>query len=79
MNISLQTALLIPSGAAILVYVFGSAAGIRLLRGTGWKRVLPWISFAISVAILPFVGVLLAASIVFMGLSLLYTKLSKRD
>ncbi len=75
----LQTALLIPSGAAILVYVFGSAAGIRLLGGKGWKRVLPWISFAISVAILPFVGVLLAASIVFMGLSLLYTKLSKRD
>jgi hypothetical protein len=30
-NVELQTALLIPSGAAIVVYIIGSAAGIKLL------------------------------------------------
>jgi len=79
LNISLQTALLIPSGAAILVYVLGSAAGIKLLKESGLKRLLPWISFTISIVILPFVGVLLSASIVMIVLSLLYSKLAKRD
>jgi amino acid efflux transporter len=75
---TLQTALLIPSGAAILVYVLGSAAGIKLLKMKGLKRLLPWFSFIISLAILPFVGVLLSASFAVMGLSLLYMQLSKR-
>ncbi len=77
-NIDLQTALLIPSGAAILVYVLGSAAGIRLLKGRGLKKLLPWISFIISVVILPFVGVLLSASVVVIALSLLYGEIRKR-
>lgn len=79
LNIDLETALLIPSGAAILVYVFGSAAGIRLLKMKGLRRLLPWFSFLISVVILPFVGVLLAVSLVMMGLSLLYAKLTNRN
>src|SRR3989449_9265398 len=41
LNIDLQTALLIPSGAAILVYVIGSASGIRLLKGSR-LRLYPW-------------------------------------
>jgi amino acid efflux transporter len=52
----LQTALLIPSGAAILVYVIGTAAGLRLLRGTGAGRAMPWASLVLSVAVFPFVG-----------------------
>ena len=66
-DVDLQTALLLPSGAAILVYIIGSGAGIRLLKIRGPKRTLPWISLAISVAILPFVGILALASLL-MGL-----------
>ena len=55
-NVNLQTALLIPSGAAILVYVIGSASGVKLLPVHGAARALPWISLVISVAVLPFVG-----------------------
>jgi len=62
LNIDLQTALLIPSGAAILVYVIGSAAGIRLLKGSP-LRLYPWISLAVSLVMLPFVGVVLVISI----------------
>ncbi len=61
--VDLQTALLIPSGAAVVVYVIGSAAGIRLLRDRGWRRSLPWISLGMSVAVLPFVGSLAWAAI----------------
>jgi amino acid efflux transporter len=55
-DVDLKTALLIPSGAAILIYVIGSAAGIKLLKDRGARRVLPWLSLVISVAVLPFVG-----------------------
>ena len=61
LNIDLQTALLIPSGAAILVYVIGSASGIRLLKGRK-ARLYPWISLGISVVMLPFVGIVLVIS-----------------
>ncbi|MBI3110607.1 MAG: amino acid permease [Ignavibacteriales bacterium] len=64
-DVDLQTALLIPSGSAVLVYIIGSAAGIKLLKDKGWKRALPWISLALSVVLLPFVGVLALASVVF--------------
>ncbi|MEX2117525.1 MAG: amino acid permease [Bacteroidota bacterium] len=63
-DVNLQTALLIPSGSAVLVYIIGSAAGIRLLGDKGWRRSLPWISLILSVALLPFVGVLAFASII---------------
>ena len=62
LNIDLQTALLIPSGAAILVYVIGSASGIRLLKGSN-GRLFPWISLGISLAMAPFVGPVLAVSL----------------
>jgi amino acid efflux transporter len=70
-NVNLETALLIPSGAAILVYVIGSAAGVRMIgvtQGeTGTNRIkkriiLPLISFSISMVVLPFVGWFLAVS-----------------
>jgi amino acid efflux transporter len=67
LDVNLQSALLIPSGAAILIYIVGSGAGIRLLNERGPKRVLPWISLAISIAVLPFVGILALASVL-MGL-----------
>ena len=60
LDVNLETALLIPSGAAILVYIIGSAAGIRLLRGS----ILPWLSLAVSLVALPFVGGYVAAAIV---------------
>jgi len=63
LDVDLDTALLIPSGAAILVYVVGSAAGIRLLRGTLAGALLPWTSLLVSLAILPFVGRLALAAI----------------
>lgn len=62
-DVDLQTALLIPSGSAVLVYIIGSAAGIRLLGNRGWKRVMPWISLILSVVLLPFVGLLAIWSI----------------
>jgi len=61
LNIDLQTALLIPSGAAILVYLIGSASGIRLLKGSK-MRLYPWVSLAISLIMLPFVGPVLIVS-----------------
>ena len=62
LDIDLKTALLIPSGAAILVYVIGSASGIRLLKGSR-LRLYPWISLAVSLVMLPFVGVVLVVSV----------------
>ncbi|HEX9614951.1 MAG TPA: amino acid permease [Bacteroidota bacterium] len=62
-DVNLQTALLIPSGSAVLVYIIGSASGIRLLKEQGWKRWLPWISLILSLVLLPFVGPLAIASI----------------
>src|SRR2546428_10407556 len=54
LSIDLQTALLIPSGAAILVYVIGSASGIKLLKG-GRAKLLPWNSIGVSDILLRFV------------------------
>ncbi len=56
-QVDLQTALLIPSAAAILVYIVGSAAGVRLLGGRGRQRLFPWISLILSIVLLPFVGI----------------------
>lgn len=63
LQVNLQTALLIPSGAAILVYIIGSAAGVRLLADRGWRRVFPWISLILSVVLMPFVGLAALGSI----------------
>ncbi|MDA4129482.1 MAG: amino acid permease [Thaumarchaeota archaeon] len=78
LNVDLETALLIPSGAAIVVYVIGSGAGIKLLKERGAKRLLPVISLIISLVILPFVGVLLSASLAVAGIAYAYAKYSKR-
>ena len=77
-DVDLKTALLIPSGAAILVYVIGSAAGIKLLGGRGIKRALPWISLAISVAVLPFVGPLAFVGVGVGAASILYGLVFRR-
>jgi amino acid efflux transporter len=75
LNIDLQTALLIPSGAAILVYVIGSASGIRLLKG-GRARLYPWISLAVSLVMLPFVGLVLVVSVLVALFGLYYRRIS---
>jgi amino acid efflux transporter len=55
-NVPLETELLIPSGAAIFVYIIGSSSGIKLLKIKGAKKLFPWISLAISIIMLAFVG-----------------------
>ena len=83
-DVNLETALLVPSGAAILVYIIGSAAGIKILGQlrTGLKKrklaVLPIISLAISLIVLPFIGWLLSFSIIVSIAALIYVELSKR-
>jgi len=74
-DVDLQTALLIPSGSAVLVYIIGSAAGVRLLGNRGWRRTLPWISLTLSVALLPFVGMLALASIITGVVGFVYVQL----
>src|SRR5438094_7803664 len=71
-NATLETALLIPSGAAILVYVVGSASGIKLFHVKGWGGLLPWISLGVSLIMLPFVGMFLLISIAVAIAGLLY-------
>ncbi|HYY48210.1 MAG TPA: amino acid permease [Thermoplasmata archaeon] len=74
LNIDFVTAFLMASGAAILVYVIGSVAGIRLLRERGMRRPLPWISLVVSLSLLPFIGILLAASVAIAGAGLLASR-----
>jgi amino acid efflux transporter len=71
LNVDFVSAFLMASGAAILTYVIGSVAGIRLLKERGMRRLLPWISLTVSVALLPFIGTLLAASVAIGGVGLL--------
>jgi amino acid efflux transporter len=76
-DVNLQTALLIPSGAAVLIYIIGSSAGIKLLKEQSAKRALPWISLMMSVAVLPFVGVLALASVLIGLLAFVYIRARK--
>src|SRR5467141_4044800 len=71
LDVDFVSAFLMASGAAVLTYVIGSAAGIRLLKERGWQRALPWISLAVSVVLLPFIGPLLLASVAIAGAGLL--------
>jgi len=71
LKVDFVSAFLMASGAAILTYVIGSIAGIRLLQDRGMRRALPWISLGVSVALLPFIGTLLAASVAIAGVGLL--------
>lgn len=77
-DVDLQTALLIPSGAAVLIYVVGSAAGTKLLKMQGVRKSLPWISLVISVAVLPFVGPLALVALLTSGAALVYSMAGKR-
>src|SRR3989475_781126 len=70
-DVDFVTAFLLASGAAVLTYVIGSVAGIRLLKERGMRRALPRISLPASVRLLPFLGVLLAASVAIAGVGLL--------
>ena len=72
LHVDLQSAFLVTSGAAILTYVVGSAAGIKLLRAKGAKRALPWVSLVVSLVILPFIGRLLVVSAVVAAAGLVY-------
>jgi len=58
--VDLTTALLVASGAAIVLYIIGCAAGVRLRPTVGSSarplRWLPAISLAISLVVLPFIG-----------------------
>ena len=79
-GVDVQTAFLATSGAAVLTYVVGSAAGARLLKEGGARRALPWASLVVSFVILPFIGTALAASIPVAVLGFLYGRLrSRRD
>ena len=62
-GVDIQSAFLATSGAAVLTYVAGSAAGIKLLGAGGIRRALPWASLLVSLAILPFIGRTLLASL----------------
>ena len=71
LNVDFVPAFLMASGAAILTYVIGSVAAIRLLKERGPRRALPWISLIVSLALLPFIGAFLAASVAIAGVGLL--------
>src|SRR2546426_3362328 len=72
LDVDLPTALLIPSGAAILVYVVGSASGIKLFRKEKKTTLFPWVSLGISLIMLPFVGVPLVVSLTVAAAGWLY-------
>jgi amino acid efflux transporter len=71
-QIDIETGFLTTSGAAVLTYVIGSSAGVRLLRERGARWALPWFSLIVSLAILPFIGYLLVPSVIPVGLGLAY-------
>lgn len=72
LQLDIQSAFLATSGCAVLTYVVGSSAGVKLLKVRGAKRALPWISLLVSLSILPFIGVLLVPSVVAAALGLAY-------
>ncbi|MDE1858023.1 MAG: amino acid permease [Thaumarchaeota archaeon] len=78
-GVDVQSAFLATSGAAVLTYVAGSAAGVKLLKGRGALNVLPWVSLVISVVILPFIGSLLLASVPVAVLGFAYGRLRRRQ
>ena len=80
LDFGIQSAFLATSGAAILTYIIGSAAGIRLLRERGARRLMPWASLLVSLAILPFIGALLAVSlaIALVGVAYNWVRMSRK-
>ena len=78
LQLDVQTGFLATSGAAVLTYVVGSAAGLKLLKEKGARRALPWISLLVALGILPFIGVLLIPSLLVAAMGLLYGSARKR-
>lgn len=80
-NVDLETALLVSSGPAILVYVIGSAAGTKILglSRNRWSKepLLAFISLVISLFVLPFIGPPLAVSLIVVAVALVYGKVSE--
>ncbi len=72
LQVNLQSAFLTTSGAAILTYVVGSVAGIRLLGEKGARRIIPWVSLGVSLAVLPFIGPLVVVSLAVAAAGLLF-------
>jgi amino acid efflux transporter len=72
LQLNVETGFLATSGAAVLTYVVGSTAGVRLLKERGARRALPWVSLIVSIGILPFIGILLLPSLGVAALGLLY-------
>jgi amino acid efflux transporter len=70
----LETELLIPSGAAILVYLIGSVSGVKLLKTKGAKRAYPWISLLVSIIMIPFVGWLIFIALAFAAIGYIYQR-----
>ncbi|MGB6442535.1 MAG: amino acid permease [Thermoplasmata archaeon] len=81
-NITLTTALLVAGGAALAVYIIGSASGLRIRLHAGRPErglaVLAAVSLAIALVILPFVGLPLIASGVVIALAVTYSLLTQR-
>ena len=80
-QIDLATALLVPSGSFILLYVVGSAAGVKLLgppKRRGMNFYLPLASLVISLIVLPFIGLEIVPSLVVVGVAAAYIYLTKR-
>jgi hypothetical protein len=81
-GIGLTTALLVASGAAITVYIIGSAAAVRIHHRAGRSgrtlMVLGAVSLGISVVVLPFIGwpIVIAGGVVLGGF--VYTSLAWR-
>jgi amino acid efflux transporter len=68
-----ESAFLATSGAAVLKYVVGSMAGIKLLKkDSKSNRFLPWLSLVVSLVILPFIGLSLAFSAAVAALGFVY-------
>ncbi|MDG6898383.1 MAG: amino acid permease [Nitrososphaerota archaeon] len=78
LQLDVQTGFLVTSGSAILTYLIGSLAGVRLLKEKGARRALPWLSLLASIALIPFIGVQLIPSLVSAGLGLGYGWLKNR-
>jgi len=78
-NIDLEIALLIPSGGAILIYIIGSLAGIKLLKERGIRKTLPWIALLMSIIVLPFVGIWLMGAIIVAIVAFVYSVIRDRS
>jgi amino acid efflux transporter len=81
-QVDLETALLVPSGAAIIVYIIGSAAGVKMLgaapRSASKNSFFPLISVTISLLVLPFIGSFLVTSFAVIIAALSYVAIFNR-